>query len=549
MSLLADIFGYLTVVLHGFSLVAETLTLGGIAFLLLLALPFAAALGEGGVALRRSSFALLAWSAFAAALLEAAELALNATVLASSLDFARILGAGFFEAGLVKILFGLALFAVARRAKPGAPWFLLLALGAGMMAASLASSHAAARLEDRALLLGLTLLHRVAAGLWIGGIPYLLIGLRLCPSPQDRLRIGRRFSAMAMGAVAALLVGGLGLAFILIGSFPALYGTAYGMMVLTKSMLFLGLLFLGFLNNRLIGRLARDPATPTLRLLRFCEVEIGIGVAVLLAAASITSLPPAIDLVQDRVTLEDYAARFAPRWPSLESPAYSSLAIAQRQAEIDRSAAATQAPHHEAFVPGGTAPLPRNAADIAWSEYNHHWAGIFVLAIGLLALAERAGIAPWARHWPLLLLGLAFFLFFRSEAESWPIGELGFFESLRNPEFVQHKFFMLLIVLFGLFEWAVRTGRLRPKGYALVFPILVAGGAAFLLSHAHMLTNVKELLLAEVTHLPIALLGVAIAAARWLELRLEPPASRFAAWVWPPCFVLVGVILLLYRES
>jgi putative copper resistance protein D len=548
MSLLADIFGYLTVVLHGFSLVAETLTLGGIAFLLLLALPFAAALGEGGVALRRRSFALLAWSAFAAALLEAAELALNATVLASSLDLASILGAGFFEAGLAKILFCLALFVAALRPKPGAEW-LLLVLGAGMMAASLAASHAAARLEDRTLLLGLTLLHRVAAGLWIGGIPYLLIGLRLCPRPPDRLRIGRRFSAVAVGAVAALLVGGLGLAFILIGSFPALYGTAYGMMVLTKSMLFLGLLFLGFLNNRLIRRLGRDPATPTLRLLRFCEVEIGIGVAVLLAAASITSLPPAIDLVQDRVTLEDYAARFAPRWPSFESPAFSSLAIAQRQAELDRTAAATQAPHHEAFVPGGTAPLPRNAADIAWSEYNHHWAGVFVLAIGLLALGERAGIAPWARHWPLLLLGLAFFLFFRSEAESWPIGELGFFESLRNPEFVQHKFFMLLIVLFGLFEWAVRTERLGRKGYALVFPLLVAGGAAFLLSHSHMLTNVKELLLAEVTHLPIALLGVAIAAARWLELRLEPPASRIAAWVWPPCFVLVGIILLLYRES
>jgi len=548
MSLLADIFGYLTVVLHGFALVAETLTLGGIGFLLLLAVPFAAALGEGGAALQRRSFLLLAWSALAAALLEAADLALNAAVLASTLDFASIVGAGFFEAGLAKILFCFALFAAALRPKPGAQW-LLLVLGVGMLASSLATSHASARLDDRALLLGLTLLHRVAAGLWIGGIPYLLIGLHLCPRPQDRLSIGRRFSAMAMGAVAALLVGGLGLAFILIGSLPALYGTAYGMMVLTKSLLFLGLLLLGFLNNRLIRRLARDPAVPTLRLLRFCEVEIGIGVAVLLAAASITSLPPAIDLLQDRVTLEDYAGRLAPRWPSLESPAFSSLAIAQRQAELDRMTASTQQPHHEAFVPGGTAPLPRNAADIAWSEYNHHWAGIFVLAIGLLALAERAGIAPWARHWPLLLLGLAFFLFFRSEAESWPIGELGFFESLRNPEFVQHKTFMLLIVLFGLFEWAVRTDRLENKRYALVFPILVAGGAAFLLGHSHMLTNVKELLLAEVTHLPIALFGVVIAASRWLELRLEPPASRIAAWIWPPCFVIVGIILLLYRES
>lgn len=548
MSLLADVIGYLSVVLHGFALIAETLTLGGVAFLLLLAMPLAEGLGPAGALLQRRSFALLGWSALAVALLEVGALTLNASVLVGGFGYATVLGAGFVEAGLAKILVSLALFDVSRRATPRAGW-LLLALAAGMIAAALMTSHAAARLEDRPLLLALTLLHRLAAGVWIGGIPYLLIGLRLCPAPLDRLSIGRRFSVMAMGAVAALLAGGMGLSVLLIGSFAALYGTAYGMMMLSKSALFAGLLVLGYLNNRLIHQLARDPATPTLRLLRFCEAEIGIGFAVLLAAASITSLPPAVDLVQDRVTLEDYAERLAPRWPSLRSPAYENLAIAQRQAELDRAAEATAAPRHHAFVPGGSMPLPRNAADLAWSEYNHHWAGIFVLAIGLLALAERGGIAPWARNWPLLLIGLAFFLFFRSEAESWPIGELGFFESLRNPEFLQHKLFMLIIVLFGLFEWAVRTGRLKRPAYALVFPLFAALGSAFLLGHSHVLINVKELLLTEVTHLPIALIGVAIAASRWLELRLEPPAARVAAWVWPAGFALVGVVLLLYRES
>jgi putative copper resistance protein D len=37
--------------------------------------------------------------------------------------------------------------------------------------------------------------------------------------------------------------------------------------------------------------------------------------------------------------------------------------------------------------------------------------------------------------------------------------------------------------------------------------------------------------------------------ARWLELRLEPPTSRIAGWIWPTSFLLVGLTLVAYRES
>ena len=52
----------------------------------------------------------------------------------------------------------------------------------------------------------------------------------------------------------------------------------------------------------------------------------------------------------------------------------------------------------EAFVPGSGELPPRNAADIAWSEYNHHWAGLIVLTAGLLALISRY---RWARWMPI----------------------------------------------------------------------------------------------------------------------------------------------------
>ena len=202
-----------------------------------------------------------------------------------------------------------------------------------------------------------------------------------------------------------------------------------------------------------------------------------------------------------------------------------------------------------AYVPGAGMPPPYKAEDVAWSEYNHHWSGLLVLAIGLLALAERTGKAPWARHWPLMFLLLAGFLFFRSDPETWPLGDEGFWESLRDPEVVQHRIFVVLIVAFAIFEWRVRTGRSHSRNAALVFPVICGLGGALLLAHSHALSNVKELMLIEMSHLPLALFGVAAAWTRWLELRLDPSAGRYAAAVWPVCLVMCGLILLSYREA
>ena len=125
----------------------------------------------------------------------------------------------------------------------------------------------------------------------------------------------------------ALIVAGAGvLAVQFIGSIAGVYGTAYGAMVTTKSVLFALLLLLGFANFRSVGRFAID-AESRWRVRRFVEVEIGIGCAVLLAAASITSMPPAVDLVADRVTLPELEQRMAPKLPRLESPDHQSLAI------------------------------------------------------------------------------------------------------------------------------------------------------------------------------------------------------------------------------
>jgi putative copper resistance protein D len=99
-----------------------------------------------------------------------------------------------------------------------------------------------------------------------------------------------------------------------------------------------------------------------------------------------------------------------------------------------------------AYTIDGT-PLSRSeVADIQWSEYNHHWMGVLVLAMGLLALLARTGHTKWAEYWPLLLIGIAIFIFVRGDPECWPLGRQGFWISWTHTEVFQHRIAALLCI-------------------------------------------------------------------------------------------------------
>ncbi len=280
-----------------------------------------------------------------------------------------------------------------------------------------------------------------------------------------------------------------------------------------------------------------------LRIARFSEVEIGIGFTIILAAASLSAQPPAVDLVQNRLTLPEIAARMTPRPPRFKTPPISAMPAVQpfRQA-VEQYAMSPDDPQSA-----------NNKIEQAWSEYNHHWAGIIVFAAGLFAILGRWNRARWARHWPLVFLVLAVFLFFRADPEAWPLGPRGFWASLYNPEDLEHRLYILLIVAFVFFEWSVQTHRLLSRRAALVFPAVCAIGGALLLTHSHSLGNVKEELLSQLSHIAIALCAVFAGWSRWLELR-APSSSQtstksVATWTWPLCLMFIGLILLNYREG
>src|SRR3989442_7910997 len=105
--------------------------------------------------------------------------------------------------------------------------------------------------------------------------------------------------------------------------------------------------------------------------------------------------------------------------------------------------------------------------------------------MGLLASLHAAGRAGWARHWPLIFLGLAVFLMIRDDPGAWPLGPLGFWESWAYPAVFQHRVFVLLVIVFAAFEWMVRAGRVSSRRAALVLPLLFAVRCGLLLTHPH----------------------------------------------------------------
>jgi copper resistance protein D len=455
-----------------------------------------------------------------------------------------VAGANFFVAGFAGA--GAAMGIVALTMRAGAkPGIGLLALAAVTSGSLVMTSHAAGRLEHRLTLSILTALHQSAAAVWIGGMPYLVLALARCSGILTAQFLCRSFSRMAWIGVIALASSGAAMSLAYIGSAQAIYGTAYGAMVVSKVGMFGILLLLGAFNFFVTRRPMAAESWLLPRLRRFSEAEVGIGFTVILAAASLTSQPPAVDLLAGRVSAAEIAERMRPRWPSLSTPELSALSPAT---PLGFDAAETQPAGLQSFVLGASYK-PNGPGDIAWSEYNHHWAGLIVLGVGLLALLARSGLVGWARHWPLAFLGLAIFLFLRADPENWPLGPRSFWQSFAVAEVLEHRAFVVLIVAFAVFEWRVQTGRVALSRARLVFPLVCASGGALLLTHTHPLGNIKEELLAELSHIPLAIFAVAAGWSRWLELRLAANQQRIPSWLWPVCFVLIGAVLLNYRES
>jgi copper transport protein len=149
--------------------------------------------------------------------------------------------------------------------------------------------------------------HLAGGAVWIGGLAALLFvafpstaSLR----PADRTRalgpVVARFSDAAVIAVAVLVVSGTYRAWVEVGSWKSVTGTTYGLLLLTKVAVFLPLLILGIINNRVFkprieaaakSKKSDGRALGTLR--RSVMGELGLAIVVIAVTAVLVNVAPA----------------------------------------------------------------------------------------------------------------------------------------------------------------------------------------------------------------------------------------------------------------
>jgi len=217
-------------------------------------------------------------------------------------------------------------------------------------------------------------------------------------------------------------------------------------------------------------------------------------------------------------------------------------------------------PQHAHGTSGAAGQWEGSPAGKAYSEFNHHLAGVFVLLIGLSELRGAMGAAAlaWTRFLlPAAMLGAGGYLMIWSDHDTWPIGSLSFAQTFFSGDFetLQHKLYAILLLMVGASELLRRMGWTRHTAWGVPLPFfaLIGGLMLFLHSHGAHPSAHKIAFHHSMMGTMAILAGMCKLAAdpfQTLVLRGDRVVVARSAWgmVWSALVLLVGVELLLYTE-
>jgi len=225
--------------------------------------------------------------------------------------------------------------------------------------------------------------------------------------------------------------------------------------------------------------------------------------------------------------------------------------------EPGHDAAAGESPahgHDHRALPLSPGSWEGSQAGVAYSEFNHHLAGLFVLLIGFseMAQAVRAQSLGWARMLlPAALLGAATFLLIWSDHEAWPIGSMSVAETFfgNDHEILQHKTYGLLALTVGLIELYRRLDRVVHTGWLIPLPLFAMIGGLMLFTHSHGAHPSAHKI--AMHHAVMGTLAVSAGSSKLAS------AGRgvFMGWsrtrwetIWAGLILLIGLQLLVYSE-
>ena len=195
-------------------------------------------------------------------------------------------------------------------------------------------------------------------------------------------------------------------------------------------------------------------------------------------------------------------------------------------------------------------------ADRQESEFNHHLAGFFVALGAVFMLFQDRLTTRWAavKHfWPACFLISGIFVFVWSDTELWPFGTQRWIDTMiRNSEVLQHKTFAVLLLTLGIIEWQRARGALTAAWSGWVFPALAVAGSVLLLFHSHEAgmhgpDHLEKMARIQSQHLSFSLAGIGLALTRSLS-GIETHWRRVFTKTWPIVMIVLGILLMLYRE-
>ena len=415
-------------------------------------------------------------------------------------------------------------------------WWIAFAVSIPMVISGAWLVHAAGRFDNRAFLMTFTVFHQLGAAAWVGGVLQLgnvwKLHKKQLISSNNWPQLLKAFSTFGVISVGFILVSGLPIALQYIDTLNALVGTGYGNLLMVKVVLLglaLGFAWLNrsamlefFANRQNVAVFKKVP--------HYVEAETLVLITLLFTAASLASQPPAIDIPLLTASWQEVANTFHPQIPQISSPSHVALIAG----EAGRVAIINQVP---------------SLAATEWSNYNHNIAGIFLTVMSFFAMLSYTTKLPFTKYWPLGFVGLGIFLFFRSDAETWPLGPIGFWDStFNNGEVLQHRIATLLVFVLGLFELTARITKNPSSKLPYFFPILSAFGGLMLLTHSHVGFQAKSAFLIQVGHTSMGIFALILSCGRWLELKLDKPGKDIAGFISVAALFVIGIILMFYRE-
>ncbi len=551
---MAGIADFLDSLIGGFALICYALVVGGLLWGLLVLRPWQTVTNYND-ALLNSTVKLITKGAFVLAFAQFFKIVLKVWLMTAVLDrwpFPEFAETTQFVGGIIRTFLTLVLafychYFLSKQPASKQHWYRAGIVALPMIISGAWLVHAAGRFENQAILMSLTLLHQVFAAAWIGGV-FQLVNIWMLKNKQhipEQLwpTLLKKFSTFGKISVAMIIISGTPIAFQYIDSWNGFIGTGYGNLLLVKIILLSLALGFAFLNKNAVTQygLSGNMYPLNHRVPYYIEAEALVLITLLFTAASLASQPPAIDIPTLTASWQEVFATFAPQIPQTNSPSHTALIAG----EAGRVAIINQVP---------------SIAATEWSNYNHNIAGIFLTTMSFFAMLSYLKPLPapfsplnklvaYSKFWPIGFIALGIFLFFRSDAETWPLGPIGFWEStFNNGEVLQHRIATLLVFVLGVIEISARVTKDPESKLPFIFPVLAAFGGLMLLTHSHVGFQAKSAFLIQVGHTTMGIFSLILASGRWLELKLDRPGKDIAGFISVTALFQIGIILMFYRE-